>query len=105
MPVISDVPPYRAPRIVIRPSVAVELQWALGGSDRADYHPAVAAAYDNTPGLADRVRSFWGDAVAISCDSFVELLVLAHHGGVLFSSDSRTLLDQLEAACATSPTD
>jgi hypothetical protein len=105
MPLIHDVLPSRGPRVVIRPSVAVELQWALSAANRPDYHPVLATVYERHPDLGERVRSFWDDEVAITCDSFLELMVLAHHGALLFSTDAALLLGRLGDLCLTAPRD
>lgn len=96
------------PRVTVSASVAVELDWALAASERADYrrdHAALAALYDESPELGERVRSFWGGDVAVSCGGFMELIPLAHHGQLLFSTDAAALLGGLEDLCASGPTD
>jgi len=103
MPLIYDAPPTRGPTVVIHPSVAIELGWVLAAAERADYHPTLAALYESEPELRERARTFWGEDVALNCGSFLELLVLAHHGGLLFSTDAGALLEQLDQLAATSP--
>jgi DNA-binding transcriptional ArsR family regulator len=102
---IYDAPPTRGPAVGIHPSAAIELGWVLAAAERADYHPVLAAMYDAAPELRDRARTFWGADVALSCGSFLELLVLAHHGGLLFSLDAAALLGRMDELAATAPTD
>ena len=104
MPLVDEdlLPPLRAPRVSVEASVAVEIEWALASSQRPDFlvdHPALDAVYARHPDLIDRVRSMWGPDEAMSCGCFLELLVLAHHGGLLFSTDAETLLARLDELC------
>jgi DNA-binding transcriptional ArsR family regulator len=106
MPLIHDVPP-QGPAVIVHPSIAVELEWALASSERPDFrrdHAALAELYDRSPELGERVRSFWGPDVAMSCGGFMELMALAHHGGLLLSTDAAALLGRLEDLCASAPT-
>jgi DNA-binding transcriptional ArsR family regulator len=104
MPLIdNDLPRSHGPRVVVRPSVAIEIEWALASADREDYrrdHAALDAIYGRQPELQARVQSMWGPDAAISCGGFMELMVLAHQGGLLFSTDADLLIDRLEALCA-----
>ncbi len=104
MPLIhTDLPSSRGPRVAVSASVAVEIEWALASGERRDFrrdHPGLEAVYDGAPGLEGRVRTFWGPGEAVSCGGFLELMVLAHHGGLLFSTDAEELLDGLETLCA-----
>lgn len=108
MPIVTDAPRSRArPRVSVRGSVAVELEWALGTAARPDFladHPRLAEAYRATsPGLVERITGFWGPQDALSCGGFMELLFVAHHGGALFSMEPGDLLDHLEESCAAVP--
>lgn len=60
--------------------------------------------YADAPELGERARSMWAD-VPTSCGGFMELEVLAHHGGLLLSADPDALLDGLEGLCARAPTE
>jgi DNA-binding transcriptional ArsR family regulator len=40
-----------------------------------------------------------------SCGGSIEIMILAHHGGLLFSMDPAQLLGQLEEICADAPVD
>ncbi len=100
------------PSVVVSPSVAVELEWVLAAADRPESrrdNPVLADLYGRRPDLAERVRAFWGTGPRRSgtgCDGHhLELLALAHHGGLLYSDDADELLRRLEALCATAPTD
>ncbi|MGH9098571.1 MAG: ArsR/SmtB family transcription factor [Acidimicrobiales bacterium] len=99
----------RAPRVGIYPSIALEIEWALAAASRSEYrqdHGALARLYDRSPGLADRVRAFWSDSdTAVSCWGFPELLVLAQHGGLLFTTDADLLIRRLEELGKTAPID
>ena len=105
-----DQPP--GPVVVVRPSIAVELEWVLAAAalpdDRRD-NPVLVELYGERPDLAERVRTFWGPARPRSgtgCDGHhLELLVLAHHGGLLYSDDADELLGRLEGLCTSAPTD
>ncbi len=107
MPLIYDTsPPPKGPPVVVQASIAVELEWALASAEQPDYrrdHAALAEVYDTTPELAARVGSFWADELAMSCRGFMELLILAHRGGLLFSTDAAQLLERLDDLCLTPP--
>ncbi|MDP9073778.1 MAG: metalloregulator ArsR/SmtB family transcription factor [Actinomycetota bacterium] len=108
MPLLHDDALPRGPRVIVHASIAVELEWALASSERVDYrrdHAALVTLYDQSPQLGERVRSFWGPDVAMSCGGFMELMALAHHGGLLLSTDARSLLGRLEDLCASPPRD
>ena len=108
MPLIhTDLPSSNTPRVSVQPSVAIEIEWALASGEREDYrrdHPVLAGVYDSRPDLRARVESMWGPGEEMSCGGFMELMVLAHDGGLLFSTDGDELLDRLGSLCAASPT-
>jgi len=107
MPLIhTDLSASNGPRVSVQPSMAIEIEWALASAEREDWrqdHPVLTAVYERHPGLEARVRSMWGPGEAISCGGFMELMVLAHHGGLLFSTDAVILLDRLADLCTTVP--
>lgn len=108
MPLIhADTPTTtRAPHARAEPSVAVELEWALASGERRDWradHPVLADIYDANPGLEQLVRDMWPEQM--SCGGFLELMVVAHHGGLLFTDDAELLLGRLDELCAVAPTD
>lgn len=108
MPLILDDPRSSGPRVGIHASIAVELEWALASAEHPDYrrdHPALDRIYAAAPELGERVRSFWAPTLATSCGGFLEFLVLAHHGNLLFSTDADHLIGELDVLCRTSPAD
>jgi DNA-binding transcriptional ArsR family regulator len=108
MPLIdSDATSTSGPRVVVRPSLATELEWALASAEFEDYrrdHPSLAAVYARHPELQDRVCSLWGPDESVSCGGFMELMVLAHQGGLLFTTDAELLLGRLDGLCRQLPT-
>ncbi|MGA3146566.1 MAG: metalloregulator ArsR/SmtB family transcription factor [Acidimicrobiales bacterium] len=105
MPLIhTDLPASKSPRVSVRPSVAIEIEWALASGEREDYradHPVLAAVYEAHPDLQARVDGIWGPGEEMSCGGFMELMVLAHAAGLLFATDADELLDRLEELCTT----
>ncbi len=110
MPMFRDE--SAGPAVVVSASIAVELEWVLAAADRPDHrqdNPLLVDLYAGHTDLAERVRTFWGPGPRRSgtgCDGHhLELLALAHHGGLLYTDDADELLSHLEALCATAPTD
>jgi DNA-binding transcriptional ArsR family regulator len=108
MPLIhEDLPSSQTPRVSVCPSVAVEIEWALASADREDYrsdHAGLDAVYGSHPDLQRRVQSFWiADEAMTLGNHFLELMVLAHHGGLLCSTDADELLNRLDDLAATLP--
>ncbi|HYA00965.1 MAG TPA: metalloregulator ArsR/SmtB family transcription factor [Candidatus Binatia bacterium] len=96
------------PAVVVAGSLAVELDWVVGAAWRPDFqrdHPTIGRLYAEAADLAERVRDLWGDAGAIQSGDEMELTILAHHAGILFSLDPAELLDPLEELCASAPRD
>ena len=95
----------------VRPSVAVELEWLLHSALREDFrsdHPALHALYEvQRPDLLDVVRATWADEGQVAKSpmygAFTELVLVAHHGGVLFGDDASALLAELPDLCASVP--
>jgi ArsR family transcriptional regulator len=89
----------------VRPSIAVELDWALCAACRPDAHgdPYLSRLYEESPGLAQRVRSLWGPDETLGYPGFLELSILAHSGGVLFTTDSDVFPGRLEQLAAAGP--
>ncbi len=85
MPLIhTNSPSSTVPRVSVRPSVAIEIEWALASGEREDYrrdHPVLAQVYESHPDLRERVTAMWGPGEQVSCGGFIELMVLAHHAG------------------------
>lgn len=108
MPLIFDQPLPRSPNLTVASSVAVELEWVLASAGQYDFrrdHAALATMYEGRPELRQRVTSFWDSDVALRCPGFLELTVVAHAGGLLFSPDARELLDRLGELCRSAPRD
>jgi ArsR family transcriptional regulator, cadmium/lead-responsive transcriptional repressor len=107
MPLIhTDTPRPPGPRVSVRPSVAIELEWALASGDRESFrrdHPVLAAVYRDHPELLERVQDMWGAHEAVSCGGFMELMVVAHAGGLLFTTDGDHLVERLDDLCTTAP--
>lgn len=108
MPLIhDDLPSTETHRVSVSPSAAIEIEWALASGDRDDFrrdHPALEAVFADHPDLQERIRSIWGQGEMVTVEGhFLELMVLAHHGGLLFSDDADTLIDRLDDLCATFP--
>jgi DNA-binding transcriptional ArsR family regulator len=105
MPLFYQGPEVDRPRLSVRPSVAVEMDWVLSAAlhVRTSSPPGLDGLYQRLPELRDRVRSLWGPDETLSYPGFLELSILAHHGGILFGTDDDRLLDQLDGLAATSP--
>lgn len=110
MPVLFDdeeqvVP---APRVQVGGSIAVELDWAMHAAWNArvrEQQPPLMRLYADRSDLEDRVRSFWRSDESALWSGAMELTILAHRGGLLFSLDAEALLGRLEELCATGPVD
>jgi ArsR family transcriptional regulator, cadmium/lead-responsive transcriptional repressor len=108
MPLIHDeAVRSTGPKVSVRASVAIEIEWALASAESEDYrrdHLGLDAVYADTPDLAARVGAMWGpDEVMTHGNHFLELMVLAHQGGLLFSTDADVLLDRLDELCTKVP--
>jgi DNA-binding transcriptional ArsR family regulator len=98
----------RSLSVVVSGSVASELDWVLHAAWRPSFqrdHATLGRIYGESPELGERVRSFWGTDADTECAGSMELGILAHHGGLLFSLDGEELLGRLEALCADAPAD
>jgi DNA-binding transcriptional ArsR family regulator len=107
MPLVhTDLPASRAVRVSVQPSVAIEIEWALASGENREFRrdsPVLLAVYERHPELQSRVRNMWGPEEAMSCGGFMELMVLAHHGGLLFSTDGDAVVERLGDLCLTAP--
>ena len=106
MPLYREDLANRLPRTLITGSVAVEIEWALATVQRSDFkrdHPVLERVYSQHPELVERARSFWGPGQLPGDGGSIELIVLAHHGGLLACVDPEEFLGRLEALCATAP--
>jgi DNA-binding transcriptional ArsR family regulator len=98
-------------RVDVRPSVAIELEWLLHSALRADFradHPALHSLYERQrPDLLDVVAAMWADEPRADKSpmygAFTELVLVAHHGGMLFGDDASALLSALPDLCASVP--
>jgi DNA-binding transcriptional ArsR family regulator len=86
--------------VVVKPSPACELVWAmsLNTPEAEAPYPARAALFAGHEDLRDRVRRFWDDGQGF----FTEVLVLADRAGALFEEDPARLFELLESEAATS---
>lgn len=105
MPIAEDTTQVAADptiRFEVRPSLAMELVWALmlhdGEPDPANY-PIRAERFAASPGMEDRIRSVWSD----DYNCFTELFVVAERGGVLFETDPDRFFAGLEAGAVAEP--
>jgi DNA-binding transcriptional ArsR family regulator len=95
----------------VRPSVAIELEWLLHSALREDFradHPVLHALYDvQRPDLLEVVQAMWADEGEVAKSpmygAFTELVLVAHHGAVLFGDDASALLTALPELCASVP--
>ena len=99
----------RRPDVAVAGSIAVELDWVLHAASQPSFrqdHATLGRVYDETPRLGERVRALWG-ALETTTDrgGSMELGVLAHHGGLLFTLDAEELLGRLEELCVSAPVD
>lgn len=85
-------------RIAVRPSVAIELMWALNvcHPEPEPEYPARAGRFDSDAGLPQRIAELWGDGD--SC--FSEVPIVADRGGVLFEDDIDRFWAGMEAGAA-----
>ncbi|MDA8315180.1 MAG: metalloregulator ArsR/SmtB family transcription factor [Actinomycetota bacterium] len=98
-------------KVDVRPSVAIELEWLLHSALREDFradHPALHALYEvQHPELLEVVHAMWADegqtAKSPMYGAFTELVLVAHHGGLLFGDDASALLAGLPELCASVP--
>jgi DNA-binding transcriptional ArsR family regulator len=121
MPILSAPQGTAAPPSVRgAPSLATDLAWLLMTAaspsvrthylEQVDANPSPASmcggaalAFDEHPGLAERVRAFWGDTDDET--SLTEVQILALHAGAFDTTDPDVLWLALERAVATVPTD
>lgn len=95
-----------APSVVVHGSVAVELDWVISSASRPEFqrdHAVLARICEQRPDLVQRLRSFWAPDLLTSCGGSIELMILAHHGGVLLSLDPTELIDRLDDLCRVAP--
>jgi DNA-binding transcriptional ArsR family regulator len=91
-----------------RASLAVEIDWALSSAHRLgrrSLRPALENLYRSDQGLVERITGLWGGDEALSYPGYPELSVLAHHGGLMWTTDGDRFLEKLEAVAAQAPAD
>ncbi|MDA8312101.1 MAG: metalloregulator ArsR/SmtB family transcription factor [Actinomycetota bacterium] len=112
MPIFEEPGEAVEPKVAVRGSAAIELEWVLHSAVREDFradHPALHALYDEErPDLREEVRALWaGEEPAEETrapGAFTELVLLAHHGGLLFEEEPSALLAALGGLCSSVPT-
>ena len=101
-------PEARSIEVVVGGSIASELDWVLLAASEPAFrrdHAALDRIYAGSPQLGERVRGFWDTPESTDCAGSMELAILAHHGGILFSLDADELIDRLDGLCADAPAD
>jgi DNA-binding transcriptional ArsR family regulator len=84
----------------------VEIDWALSGAHRLDKAvPELQELYGHDPDLAERARRLWDPSETMTYPGYLELSLMAHAGGLLFSTNSDLFISRLEKMCLRSPTD
>jgi DNA-binding transcriptional ArsR family regulator len=101
-------PAERRPEVAVAGSIAVELDWVLHSAWQPSFrrdHATLGRIYEETPRLGERVRGLWGALETTDCSGSMELQVLAHHGGLLFTLEADELLGRLDELCLAAPVD
>lgn len=96
------------PRLGVHSSLAIEIDWALSSAHWIGRHPVrpeVEDLYRREPELRDEVLSLWRPDEALSYAGYLELSIIAHHGGMIFGPDDRQLMESLNQLCLDAPTD
>ena len=108
MPVVDSLPLSPAPPLRIETSMAVDLEWAMATPLHPDWtgdHPTLGAVYGRHPELVAALQEQWPDQLGLGCAGFLEVIVLAHHAGRLFTAGAEELLEALPDAAASVPAD
>ena len=107
MPMILDETPA-GPRLGVHSSLAIEIDWALSSAHWIGRHPIrpeVADLYRRDPGLREEVMALWQPDEALSYAGYLELSLIAHHGGMIFGPHDRRLVESLHELCVNAPSD
>lgn len=83
-------------------SLAADLVWALmvqPGEPDPERYPVRARRFESAPGLEQELREFWSDGV--TC--YVEVLLAADRGGVLYETQADRFWEGLERGAAARP--
>lgn len=89
-------------------SLAVEIDWAMSSAHRLGrraLRPALETLYYGDDGLVERITGLWAGEEQLTYPGYPELSALAHHGGLLWTTDGDRFLDALEGLAADAPTD
>ncbi|HMD46579.1 MAG TPA: metalloregulator ArsR/SmtB family transcription factor [Acidimicrobiales bacterium] len=109
MQVADTASPGPGAVLVYGPSLAADLSWVAFGASSPELlekHPPIGAAYRSAPGLADRLRAFWGGDPAtghLAC--FPEFEVLVCLGDALGATVLDDVLAAVEGAIPSVPED
>jgi DNA-binding transcriptional ArsR family regulator len=109
MPLAFDEEPAdeAGPQIRVGGSIAAELDWVMHAAwnpEHRDENETLRRICGEGAELGQRVLAVWGGDTMLCCGLGMELCIVAHHGGLLFSLDAAHLLGHLEELCATAPT-
>lgn len=98
MPLFHEA--QEGPRVVVHPSVAVELDWVLSTAHTLGRAgpPLLEDLYRRNPALAQEVLSLWGPDETLSYPGYLELSVLAQRANLLFGTDGDAVLAGLDQA-------
>jgi len=110
MPLYYEQPDTGPPDhpVIVSGSIACELDWVMHAAWEPSFrrdHATLESVYSDAPELAGRVRSFFDQFGGTECSGSLVTIVLAHHGGILFSLDAEELLGRMEELGATAPVD
>jgi DNA-binding transcriptional ArsR family regulator len=90
------------PRLGAHGSLAVEIDWALTAAHQmgTSHQPLLNDLYSGDPELAEQVRTLWSPGETLSYPGHLELSIVAHHGDMLFSTDSDAFFGRLDELCS-----
>src|ERR1022692_784775 len=106
MPMTMDEvkPLAAAASLAAGPSLACDLSWIVSAAARPSWrskYPLLSEMFKGREELADRVKDFWTDNRPETC--FSEMQVLAHHAGVIGTTNPARLWRALDEAVMTIP--
>ena len=96
------------PRLGVHSSLAIEIDWALSSAHWIGRHPVrpeVEDLYRRDPELREEVLSLWRPDEALSYAGYLELSIIAHHGGMIFGPNDGHLVESLNQLCLDAPGD
>ena len=106
MPLYYEDQNERPPPLVVHGSLAMELDWVISSARRPEFrrdHAVLDRVYGQRPDLVRRIEELWEPSLVTTCT--MDLMVLAHHGGLLLSLDPAQLLRRLDELCRDAPVD